>query len=493
LIGKEPRSNTIKALGLSVEDLWFRYPGKDWIIKGLNLTVEPGSAVLIIGRSGSGKTTLLRAIVGTGTSIYGGEIRGVVKVDGVNVSRLPPREAKRFIQLVPQNPYTSFIEHLLEDDLSGYAESIHGSRWREFFERAVVSLQVEHLLERLFFELSGGEARRAAAAKALIPQPRVLLFDEPLMWLDDRGVEMFRELVRVLKSIDRSVVIAEHRYLPLLDIVDSVYLLEDGALKPLDPSQLKPRSVKTPMGEKLGSGNPRGGLAQPVLRLRDVWHTYSGDRWILRGVSMEVPEGSSVVVYGLNGSGKTTLLRVSSGIVKPVRGRVELAGRAVYVPQNVNLFFTEETVVREVEAVCRAVKGGRSCVEEALSTAKKLGLGVSPDEAPHNLPWGEKMRLAILLATASGARLVILDEPFTGLTYYERFVVAELLKSIPAAKLIAVSELSQAALVKEAEVLHLCDGVLRRIEIPNALRAEVEAVVESSAKIYGYEVQQPWL
>jgi len=492
LIGGEPGGGTTKALGLSVEDLWFRYPGKDWIIKGLNLAVEPGRAVLIMGRSGSGKTTLLRAIVGTGTSIYGGEIRGAVRVDGVDVSELPPREAARFTQLVPQNPYTSFIEHLLEDDLSGYAESIHGSRWREFFERAVISLQVEHLLERLFFELSGGEARRAAAAKALIPQPRVLLFDEPLMWLDDRGVEMFRELVRVLKSIDRSLVIAEHRYLPLLDVVDSVYLLEDGVLKPLDPSQLKPRGVKTPIDERRRGGKP-GGSDQPVLRLRDVWYTYSGDRWILRGVSMEVPEGSSVVVYGLNGSGKTTLLRVSSGILKPKRGKVELAGRAVYVPQNVNLFFTEETVLREVEAVCRAAKGGRRCVEEALSTARRLGLGVSPDESPHNLSWGEKMRLAILLAAASGARLVILDEPFTGLTYYERFVVAELLESIPAAKLIAVSELSQAALVKGAEALHLFDGVLRRIEIPNALRIEVEAVAESSAKIYGYEVQQPWL
>jgi len=491
LIGGELGGGTTRALGLSVEDLWFRYPGKDWIIRGLNLAVEPGSAVLIIGRSGSGKTTLLRVIVGTGVSIYGGEIRGTVRVDGVDVSKLPPREVTRFIQLVPQNPYTSFIEHLLEDDLSGYAESIHGSRWREFFERAVVSFQVEHLLERLFFELSGGEARRAAAAKALIPQPRVLLFDEPLMWLDDRGVEMFRELVRVLKSIDRSIVIAEHRYLPLLDVVDSVYLLEVGVLKPLDPSQLKPRGVKTPIGEQQRSGNPGGGSAQSVLRLRDVWYTYSGDRWILRGVSMEVLEGSSVVVYGLNGSGKTTLLRVSSGILKPKRGKVELAGRAVYVPQNVNLFFTEETVIREVEAVCRAVKGGQRCVEEALSIAKKLGLHVDPDESPHNLSWGEKMRLAILLAAASGARLVILDEPFTGLTYYERSVVAELLESIPAAKLIAVSELSQAALVKDAEVLHLCDGVLRRIEVPSALRIEVEAVAESSAKIYGYGVQQP--
>jgi len=92
--------------------------------------------------------------------------------------------------------------------------------------KVVEATHIYNLVDKYFYELSGGEAKRVIVARALIAEPEILLFDEPLMWLDDRGVSDFLDLLKLLRYLGRTVLVFEHRFLPIIREFDRVFLLK---------------------------------------------------------------------------------------------------------------------------------------------------------------------------------------------------------------------------------------------------------------------------
>lgn len=463
-------SSPTKAPSLEVVDLWFRYPrSSGWVLRGVSLRLYPGEVALVMGASGSGKTTLLRAITGIGRWIYGGELRGKVLLGGIPLEDLSLDGVRRSIQVVNQNPYTHFIEHLVGRDLLSTAVQLYGEELgRRVFARVTTAFKLEGLLSRRFFELSGGQLRRVAVAKALLWDPKVLILDEPLMWLDDEGVADVVEAIRVARSLGKAILIFEHRFVRLLHLADSIYVLRGGVLHRVEQDFLKKvqRSLRL-------SGYPpsRSGARtarRPLLLAKDLWFRYDrrGD-WILRSLSLEVTEGVATLVYGANGAGKSTLLKVLSGYLKPSRGRLELRSRAVYVPQNIYLFFTEESVAKEFEVACRSRNLGKQCVERGVSYLRALGVNVDLEESPFNLSWGQAVRFAVAVATATseGPAVLLLDEPFTGLTYLERLQLAESLAKLGSTYVITTSNSETLALFPSARVFKLVEGALEELKV----------------------------
>ncbi|MEM4053443.1 MAG: ATP-binding cassette domain-containing protein, partial [Ignisphaera sp.] len=113
---------------LEAKSLWFRYPNSSWILRSLDLDVYEGETLLVIGRSGCGKTTLIRAIMGIGTNIYGGEIRGTIAIDGKMLEDYSIEELRKVIQIVNQDPRTHFIYPHVYEDLYSYSLQIYGDR-----------------------------------------------------------------------------------------------------------------------------------------------------------------------------------------------------------------------------------------------------------------------------------------------------------------------------------------------------------------------------
>ncbi|MEM3848565.1 MAG: ABC transporter ATP-binding protein [Zestosphaera sp.] len=447
---------------ISARRLWFRYPEGDWVLRGLSLEVGGGEAVLIIGGTGCGKTTLARVLNGVGVHVYEGVIEGEVLVKGKGVLEYDVGELSRIIHVVGQNPYIYFTEPLLEEDLRSYAESIHGNLERadKSFRKAAESMGLWGVLKRYFFELSGGQARRAVISKALIADPELIVFDEPLMWLDDKGVYEFLNVLRMLKLMGKSVLVFEHRFLPLLNYADRVYVMSEGRLKevPGEPSRLLGEmrdALPEPPKHPEGSGVARGRVA---VEARGVRFSYRGTP-VLRGVDLTAGEGEILFIYGDNGSGKSTLLKILAGYLKPKEGNVLRSGRAIYIPQNIYLFFTEECVRNEVREVCRAHSGSEDCVEEGLRRVAELGL--DPDKTPFNLSYGQMVKLAITVAQlVPGLSVILLDEPFSGLTYADRVKLLEYLVKVKPAKIIATSNSEVLGLREGVKVLRLEDGVL---------------------------------
>jgi len=449
---------------LVIRDVWYRYPGGDWVLKGVNLAVRRGEAVLIIGGTGSGKTTLARILNGSATWIYGGELRGSILVEGLDASDAEPWELSRRIHVVGQNPYMYFTYPLLRDDLEAYAYSMYEARdlAERALRKAVESMSVHSLLDKYFFELSGGQARRALVAKSMISDPSIIVFDEPLMWLDDKSVNEFTKLAEALRFMGKTLVFMEHRFTPLLGLSDRVLVLRNGVLedKTMEAYMLKHESA-TRVSHSARSNTPHNDPGV-VLEARDIWYSVNGSS-ILRGVSLTAREGDFIYIYGGNGSGKTTLLRILAGYLKPSKGRVWRRSSVVYVPQNIHLFYTEESVSREVERICSASSRRSRCIEEGYRLVKRIG--VDPDTPPFNLSHGQMVKLAVGLAgLRSDVGVVLLDEPFSGLTYVDRVRLIDSLPELGKALIIAVSNRDVLGYPPGSRTYLLEDGLLHEYE-----------------------------
>jgi energy-coupling factor transport system ATP-binding protein len=419
---------------LKVKDLWFRYPNSNWILKSLNLELYEGETLLVIGRSGCGKTTLIRALTGTGMHIYGGEARGEVEVDGKRLEEYSLEELRKVIQVVNQDPRTHFVYPNIYEDLYTYAIQIYRDEKKavEALELVSNSLKVKNLFNRLYFELSGGELRRTVIAKAILSKPKIIIFDEPLMWLDDIGVEYYLNVIESLRSYGISILIFEHRFMPLVNHIDRALILANGFTREmsLDVFRKPFYSMQNEVKSYISS-DERG------ISINNLWFKYDGD-WVLRNIYIDISRDDAVAIYGSNGSGKSTLLKIIAGYLKPVKGTVKRFGKAIYIPQLISLFFTEESIELELRSICRNSDDFKKCYSKGYSILRSYGFD-DLSQTPFNLSWGQQERLAIALALIANYNIFLLDEPFSGLTYLDRAALVDYLKSLPGAKIVTIS------------------------------------------------------
>ena len=201
------------------------------VLKGVNLEIQKGEIVSIIGKSGAGKTTLLQ-IIGTLDKANSGK----VEINGVDVSGLSEKELAEFrnkhigfiFQFHQLLPEFNALENVMMPAMIGRMD------WKEAEKRATELLTDLGLGERLTHkpnELSGGEKQRVAAARALMMKPDVILADEPSGSLDE---ENKRELHKLLKQMqdqyNQTIVIVTHDK-ELAEISDRVIEMRDGVVK----------------------------------------------------------------------------------------------------------------------------------------------------------------------------------------------------------------------------------------------------------------------
>ena len=448
-----------------VKGLWLRYRGSsDWVLRSLNLTVLQGEFTLIIGASGSGKTSLIRALIGVAQNVFGAEILGEVELCSKRLEEMTVDEVQQCVQVVNQDPLTHFLDPLPYDDLLSYAERFYGEKAEDAVRNVLKLFSIDDIAEKPITALSGGQLRRLAIAKALIPNPRVLIFDEPLMWLDDKSVELFREVLKMLRMLKKSVIIAEHRFLRVIDLVDTVYRLELGELKRVDVSRLgsklhEIRNSSCCVDTQENKDNSNN--CEVVVELHNVWYRYRDSPWILKGVNLRVCRGDTIVIFGNNGSGKSTLLRLIAGVIKPLSGSVKVYGDLIYIPQMPYLFITEDSIINEVKSLCKARRLGENCIRRCVEILKLFGYN-DLDKLPLHLSWGQLTRLVTLLGYSVTRGAILLDEPFTGSSYLEALRLAKLLNSLQdVAKIVTVSSEDYLRFLVYGKPFILQNGVLK--------------------------------
>ena len=171
--------------------------------------------------------------------------------------------------------------------------------------------------------------------------------------------------------------------------------------------------------------------------LRDVWKRYRTG-WVLRGVSLSLEQGESLLVLGANGSGKTTLLRIIAGLVRPTRGEVRVLGRSTLEPStrsqmglvpHHSLLYQELTVRENLEYYAK-LYGVEGYEPERDPVVEALGLRSYLDRRVEELSFGWRRRADIARALLHHPRLLLIDEPFTGLDDAAQRALAGLLNEL---------------------------------------------------------------
>ena len=220
---------------LVLDKVSYRYPGyARQVLVDVDLTLEDGSIVGLVGPNEAGKSTLCLVVSGLAPASVGGVLAGSVMIDDVPIAGLKPYELASKVGLVFQNPNTQrsgvtgtvFEEIALGPVNLGLPVADTVVRTRE----AMAALRIEALAERDPARLSGGQAQLVAIASILAMRPRHLVLDEPTAQLDPEGTRLVAEALRDLAATGTALLIAEHKTDVLARICDRVVAIDGGRI-----------------------------------------------------------------------------------------------------------------------------------------------------------------------------------------------------------------------------------------------------------------------
>ena len=210
---------------LTLKELWFRYE-KDSpdVLRGVSAEVPAGSLYAILGGNGAGKSTTLKAISGVCRPY-----RGKVTLFGKLVEKYKSSELFHgCLAMLPQDPKSLFVKKTVREDLAEMTKD------KQEIDRIATLCQVTELLDSHPYDLSGGEQQRAALAKVLLTNPRLLLLDEPTKGIDSFFKETFAEILADLKKQDITIVMVSHDVEFCARYADIVSMFFDGQVLTTD-------------------------------------------------------------------------------------------------------------------------------------------------------------------------------------------------------------------------------------------------------------------
>jgi energy-coupling factor transport system ATP-binding protein len=431
--------------------------------RDIQLRVEPGQLLLIVGPSGSGKSTVARGIAGLLPVQFPGEWHGSLRVGDIEVATedidgVPPITTVGLgAGIVLQDPASQLVMERVGDDVAFGLENL---AWPMVAMRARVP-EMLGIVGLAGFEgrrsarLSGGEQQRVAIAGVLATAPGLLVLDEPTANLDPEGAAtVFGIAAEVRRRRTATIVLVEHRAALAWPIADLVLALDiDG--RPIDvgaPADVLARSggkleaagvwLPTDSGSssatsvgagRRGEATARASMtaaaappsaALPIVEMAGVRFGFDPAEPVLRSIDLTVSPGERIALVGANGSGKTTLLRLAMGLLRPTTGAVRLGGRdpwrmpgehlsrlAGYVVQDPELGFLADSVREEVEL---GLNAEQLAYAHDLCDRLRLPLAEFADRSPYRLSGGEQRRLSLVTGIARRPLLLALDEPTYG-------------------------------------------------------------------------------
>lgn len=217
---------------VEVNNLYFKYEGQVRnILKGIDLTIEKGEIVGIVGLSGGGKSTLCYALKGIIPNMIGGVIAGEINIFGKNINTMENHEKVKQIGMVFQEPDYQLFSSRVEDELAFPLENM-------CVPRKIIISKVNEMLDLLGLEnyrrhnpclLSGGEKQLVALGAVLVLEPEIIIFDEAMSQVDDSGKKTLKRIISNLRNNGKTIIMVDHE-MNNLDIADRLLLLKQGKI-----------------------------------------------------------------------------------------------------------------------------------------------------------------------------------------------------------------------------------------------------------------------
>lgn len=472
---------------IEVENLTYYYPNEaKAALENINLKIEPGEFVLLVGGSGSGKSTLLKTIAGLAPEFYGGRIKGDIRIEGCSIASIPRNELVQKVGLVFQDPESQLVMTNVEQELAFGLENLglDNSLMKRRVLEASGALSLGNYLKSNTPELSGGLKQKVALASILAMQPEVILLDEPTSQLDPvSGEEILTILRRLNEENGITIILIEQRLERCFHLADrflvmdkgkiicnttnptvfSRWALENGSsfIPPLAKVFAGAGFEKVPLTVKEGRSligslpqrvkdNPEplhtketkvSQKKDPILELENLWFVYQNGEEALKNINLSIYPGDFLIIMGENAAGKTTLLKNINGLLKPSRGKVKICGQdsrnlkveevalqVGFLSQNPNDYLFLNTVEEEVSFTLRAQ--GIKEKEQVESLLTRLKLDKLKFKNPRDLSSGERQRVALAAVLIAEPQVILLDEPTRGLDYQLKEDLGEFLKEL---------------------------------------------------------------
>lgn len=410
----------------------------------VELRIEPGERVLLLGASGSGKSTLLQGWAGLLGGDDEGRVAGAVSVDGARTD-----ERRGRVGLLLQDPDAQLVHARVRDD-AGFGPENLGVPPARIGERVDTTLAAVGLTPAAGIapaadagRLSGGQRQRLALAGLLALEPAALLLDEPTAQLDPAGAaQVVAAVDDLVRDRGLTLVVVEHRVDLWLPHVERVVVLDRGRVVADGPAaavlaqrgdELAARGVWVPGREAehphAASVMAADAAASTVLlRASGLDGAPAGGDPLGHALDLELRAGEVVALTGPNGAGKSTLLLTLAGLLPPAAGTIEalghgapaawssreLAARFGIVFQNPEHQFVAASVRDELAAGVPGARDEPDAAARVDALLERLGLrGLAP-VSPYALSGGEQRRLSVATALAAAPPVLLLDEPTFG-------------------------------------------------------------------------------
>ena len=453
---------------VQIQNVIFNYTAQNdaSAINDLSFHVRKGECLLLTGLSGCGKTSILRLLNGLIPRYYEGTLSGNVFVGNEDIANMPIYEVSKKASTVFQNPKSQFFNLDTTSEILFFLENM-GTPFETMRERLtdIASfLHIGHLLDRNIFNLSGGEKQMIAIASALASDTELVLFDEPTSNLDVFYIEKIAQVLRKLKAAGKTIIISEHRLYFLKDIVDRALIIKDGKIAHslsgaefaglteqrrkellLRPVTLdghvfaqEPRTADNAAGVYDRADSDGAASAQPAQTLHIERLTYRFPKQKTTAVAVEnltLSFGNITALVGKSGQGKSTFAHCLAGLTKPKQEAVFIGaeklntakrlGLSYLVMQDVGYQLFTESVADEIALG----KNNVNCETDTERILSALNLTELKERHPLSLSGGQKQRVSIGAAVASGAQLLIFDEPTSGMDYFHMKETAALINA----------------------------------------------------------------
>jgi energy-coupling factor transporter ATP-binding protein EcfA2 len=479
---------------VEIRDLSYRYRGREEpALRNVDLEVEEGEFVVIMGASGAGKSTLCAALNGLIPHFLRGAMEGEVRVGGRSTREGRVGEFAREVGLVFQDFEAQLFSTNVELEVAFGPENFRVER-EEILRRTKEALEQVRLRgfeDRQPATLSGGQKQRLAIASVLAIEPHILCLDEPTTDLDPIGKQEVLQISAELRERrDMTLIVVEHETeetleadrivilrdgrvvcdLPGREVLRDVELLEENRIMPLQVAWffrelgLQKRELPLTPADGVNRFRNRGfrvhegryrellaadrerqsGYGEPLIEVEGLGFSYPNGVPALEDVDLTVRRGEFLAVVGQNGSGKTTLVKHFNGLLMPTRGSVRVGGKETreqgvrllgrrigYVFQNPDHQIFSDTVADEVAFGPRLRDLEEGEIKERVEEALvAVGLEGYEEEDPFGLTKGERQRVAVASILAGRPEVLILDEPTTGLDYAEQRSMMDLVRRL---------------------------------------------------------------
>jgi molybdate transport system ATP-binding protein len=423
-----------------------------WVLRDVTARLLAGRRYALIGENGAGKTQFLKLLA---TDVWptptGRESLRYLR-DGRPLEGCEAKARIAYLVAERQDRYARYgwnpqVGELLATGLHGTDLALAAPtapEWRRI-ERIARRAGIAALLGRRFLSLSYGQKRIALLARALIGEPDWLLLDEFYNGLDAAFRERADRLLALARARGQAWVVAAHRAADLPAGTGELLWLRAGRLVAIGPLERRhrrelDRAARAP--DRVGAPRRAATAAgPPLVELRDV-DLYVDYRRVLRAVSWTLRAGEHWAVVGANGAGKSSFLKLLYGDLAPaLGGRLERDGCAPGAPidawkRNVGYVSADlqADYDADVDLATLVASGARASIgivepltavelASARTTLRLFGLAAAARRRPRELSYGQLRRALIARAVAHAPRLLLLDEPLTGLDPRQRAAV----------------------------------------------------------------------